>query len=323
MTPTDIEVRLRSYLNDLTSTTPLPRPHLPRDSQAMTDQSETSATIGQTVHVRNAGRLPVGAEYRRGRTADPDRTPRRRGRLLAGVSAAVVIVAGLALAVVYGPRSSDVGGRSAEKTTTATTPTSPSNLPGEIVPIDTTTDRPGPPIHFDGGANIIWVAPDGRTLYVAGGVAGGTGPGGAVIPIETSTDRVLPAIPVGLEPSAFAMTPNEKVLFVLDEGGGTTGAQGGDITPIDTLTDQTGAPILPDTAPTSMVMTPNGKTLYVTDDGFVYAIDVATDQAGPPITVPGGAYASAVTPDGKTVYLTDGNGGDGSAYHRVRAIAIP
>jgi sugar lactone lactonase YvrE len=30
-----------------------------------------------------------------------------------------------------------------------------------------------------------------------------------------------------------------------------------------------------------------------------------------------------VTPDGKTVYVTDGNGGDGSAHHRIRKIAIP
>ena len=30
-----------------------------------------------------------------------------------------------------------------------------------------------------------------------------------------------------------------------------------------------------------------------------------------------------VTPDGTTVYVADGNTGDGSAYHRVRAISIP
>jgi sugar lactone lactonase YvrE len=36
-----------------------------------------------------------------------------------------------------------------------------------------------------------------------------------------------------------------------------------------------------------------------------------------------GQEGIGVTPDGKTVYVTDGNGGDGSAYHRVRAIAVP
>ena len=36
-----------------------------------------------------------------------------------------------------------------------------------------------------------------------------------------------------------------------------------------------------------------------------------------------GQEGIGVTPDGKTVYVTDGNGGDGSAYHRVRAIALP
>jgi DNA-binding beta-propeller fold protein YncE len=99
--------------------------------------------------------------------------------------------------------------------------------------------------------------------------AGGTGSGWVVVPIDTTTNQVLPAIPVGMEPYNFALTPNGKVLFVLDEGGGTKGARGGDITPIDTSTDQPEPPILPNTVPTSMVMTPNGKTLYVTDDGSV------------------------------------------------------
>jgi DNA-binding beta-propeller fold protein YncE len=36
-----------------------------------------------------------------------------------------------------------------------------------------------------------------------------------------------------------------------------------------------------------------------------------------------GQEGVAVTPDGKTLYVADGNGGDGSAHHRVRAIAIP
>jgi hypothetical protein len=36
-----------------------------------------------------------------------------------------------------------------------------------------------------------------------------------------------------------------------------------------------------------------------------------------------GQEGMAVTPSGKTVYVADGNGGDGSAHHRVRAIAIP
>jgi sugar lactone lactonase YvrE len=36
-----------------------------------------------------------------------------------------------------------------------------------------------------------------------------------------------------------------------------------------------------------------------------------------------GQEGIGVTPDGKTVYVADGNGGDGSAHHRVRAIAVP
>jgi sugar lactone lactonase YvrE len=36
-----------------------------------------------------------------------------------------------------------------------------------------------------------------------------------------------------------------------------------------------------------------------------------------------GQEGIAVTPDGKTVYVADGNGGDGSNYQRIRAIAMP
>ena len=36
-----------------------------------------------------------------------------------------------------------------------------------------------------------------------------------------------------------------------------------------------------------------------------------------------GQEGIAVTPDGKTVYVADGNGGDGTAHHRVRVIRIP
>jgi sugar lactone lactonase YvrE len=36
-----------------------------------------------------------------------------------------------------------------------------------------------------------------------------------------------------------------------------------------------------------------------------------------------GQEGIAVTPDGKTIYVADGNGGDGSAYQRIRAISIP
>ena len=30
-----------------------------------------------------------------------------------------------------------------------------------------------------------------------------------------------------------------------------------------------------------------------------------------------------VTPDGTTLYVADGNQGDGSAFHRIRVVAVP
>ena len=301
MKPTDIEVRLRSYLDTLTRATPLVRPDLPRDIQATVDQSRSSsARVGWTVAEDAAMATPW--------TAAPHPKAPRRGRLLVGIAVTVIIVAGLTSAIAYGPRSSDVGGPRVKKTTTVSPPVSSIPTANEVVPIDTTTGRPGEPIPLDFLPEFMSASPDGTMLYVTGDQPSGW----VVVPIDTTTNRALPAIPVGMEPSAFAMTPKGKVLFVLDSGGDTAGAQGGDVIPIDTATDQLGSPILPDTAPTSMVMTPNGQTLYVTDDGSVYPIEVSTDQAGPPITIAGGAfwgqYAIAVTPDGGAVYVQSRNG---------------
>jgi DNA-binding beta-propeller fold protein YncE len=303
MTPIEVETRLRSYLNDLTSTTPLARPDLPRDSYATADQLEAEPTkASRTVEGGVLGK-PVGAQLERSGAAPSLATAHRRGRFLVAMAAATVLVVGLALAIIYGPRSSDIRSLRPEKTATVPPPTSATAAANEIIPIDTTTDRPGVPISLDFTPNFMWAPPEGPMLYAVDLSSG-------VVPIDATTAQVLPAIPVGMEPSAFAMTPNGKTLFVLDQGYDTAGAQGGDVIPIDTATDEPGPPILPNTAPTVMVMTPNGKTLYVADDGSVYPINVATDQAGPPISIVGApyGYAIAVTPNGKTVYVQSING---------------
>jgi YVTN family beta-propeller protein len=300
MIPNDIEMRLRSYLDDLTNMTPLARPSFPREGSAT---EPTLAISGWMVAENAATSTPGAADYQPSWKAPCRPMQKRRSRLMLGIAATLVIVAGLALAFVFGPRSSDVGGPRPDKTTALPPAISGLAAADAVVPIDTTTNRPGVPIPLGGHPDSFWIAPNGLMLYVAGFFDSQW----AVVPIDTVAHRALPAIPVGEEPNAFALTPNGSVLFVLDEGGGSNGAEGGDITPINTSTDQPGPAILADTAPTSMVMTPNGETLYVADDGSVYPVDVTTDQVGPPIKITD-AYTVAVTPDGRSVYVLSGNG---------------
>jgi len=98
MTNTDIERRLRTSLTELTSTTPFANPNCPR----------TQSTAAHASDTRPAGRdgeLRTGGEG-----SSPTRRSIRPVRIVVGAVSAVLFIAGFALAVVYGPGSSDNGG---------------------------------------------------------------------------------------------------------------------------------------------------------------------------------------------------------------------
>jgi hypothetical protein len=94
MTPVDIETRLRASLQELTSTTPLAHPDLPRE-----DPSASTPRVSQP---------PLAKGFARRQDAAHD--PRRRMRVVVGALIVLVVVVGLGVALAAGPRSGAPGG---------------------------------------------------------------------------------------------------------------------------------------------------------------------------------------------------------------------
>ena len=169
---------------------------------------------------------------------------------------------------------------------------------GTVTPIDTATNRAGPPIAVGGGAGPMVATPDGRTLYVATESTPGT-----VVPISTATNLPDLAIRVGGSPDAVAITPDGKTVYVVDYLSGS-------VIPISTTTNKAAPAIPVGASPFAIAITPDGKTAYVTNNGgasgdTVTPINIATNTAAPAVTVGTGPWGVAITPDGKTAYIVD------------------
>ena len=118
MSAHDTEVRLRAALSELTSTTPLINPDRPRTGTARVDRGD--GPVGRTDF---------------GPPSKGDGRPHRlRRRILVGAAAAAVGIGGFALALSYGPRSSDVGGSGSGGALCATCGTGASSPTAEGTP---------------------------------------------------------------------------------------------------------------------------------------------------------------------------------------------
>jgi DNA-binding beta-propeller fold protein YncE len=193
-----------------------------------------------------------------------------------------------------------------------------------VTPLDTTTNKPGTPIHLSHDEADLTITPDGKTLYVASGA--GRGRSGYVTPINTATGTLGTPIRLSTGAETLAITPNGKTLY----------AAGPDaITPISTATNTPGKPIRIENLGPSMAFTPNGKTLYVVSGwstgATIVPISTATNTAGQPIPVStNGAFA--ITPDGKTLYaaalhgvvpISTATNTPGKVIHPADYIGIP
>jgi hypothetical protein len=94
MSAHDTEIRLRAALAELTSTTPLISPVRPRTGTAPVDSVDGAVGLTDVLPPSKGD----GGRYR------------RRNRILVGAAAVAVGITAFALALSYGPRSSDVGG---------------------------------------------------------------------------------------------------------------------------------------------------------------------------------------------------------------------
>jgi hypothetical protein len=123
MSTNDTEVLLRAALNELTSTTPLINPDRPRTGTALGDTADGAVVRADFPPLYQGDR----------------RRHRHKRRILVGAAALVVGIAGFALALSYGPRSSDVGGSGTGGALCATCATGSSSPTSFRLPTETGT----------------------------------------------------------------------------------------------------------------------------------------------------------------------------------------
>jgi DNA-binding beta-propeller fold protein YncE len=185
----------------------------------------------------------------------------------------------------------------------------------QLVPVDLTSGKAGPPIDFGGISRGLVTTPDGKAAYVLQQWYG-------VEAVDLATRTALGFIKVR-NARDFLLTPNGKTLYVLGYSFSRTPSMS--LTAIDTTTNTTIATIELHTGNVfaDLAMAPDGKTVYVvfglsgrgnlrspasirsTDE--IIPVDVATNTARKPIvsgTVPGFlSHGLTISPDSQTGYL--------------------
>jgi DNA-binding beta-propeller fold protein YncE len=181
--------------------------------------------------------------------------------------------------------------------------------PGRVVPIATNNYTLGKAIAVGTDPQAIAIAPNGRMAYVLNGYDAATTPATVPVtltPIDLVTRRALAPVPVGTLPLSMTMSPNGKLIYVIDSSPSHQGEPSG-ITPFNTSTGKAGPEIkLPQaTGPfpvSGLVFTPDGATAYAITASGVIPINTATGTPGKVIglrtSMP---VALAVSPDGSTL----------------------
>jgi DNA-binding beta-propeller fold protein YncE len=188
-----------------------------------------------------------------------------------------------------------------------------------VTPIDTTTNTAGRTITLPDTEPIdIAIDPNGKTAYLAGE--------GGVFPINIATNRAGREIKIPARCWTMAFTPDGKMLYVLDDPGGSIGYQSLTVTPIRTATNTALAPIKLLPVPNlrfgpgpygfDIAITPGGTTAYIVAGdqqgrpyfSSVIPIDLATNKALKPIAIAASGMAAGLvfTPGGRTAYVVSG-----------------
>jgi YVTN family beta-propeller protein len=144
----------------------------------------------------------------------------------------------------------------------------------DVYPIALPAGTVGSPIALGGGVRPLGIAitPDASEAYTAnyGPASAATGSGDTVTPIDLSDDKAQAPLTVGGGPSAIAVAPDGKTVYVLDSNDGT-------VTPIETAgptvgvaiagleTDLRAIAITPDQAPVANFSVASAATGSATD----------------------------------------------------------
>lgn len=181
--------------------------------------------------------------------------------------------------------------------------------PGSVVPIATAIDKAGRSIAVGTAPLAIAITPNGKAAYVLNGIDAATTPEttpATITPIDLATRTALRPIKVGTLPLSMTMSPNGKLLYVVDSSQSNPGEPSA-ITPVHTATD-TSAPAIKlarDTVPFSvsgLAFTENSATAYAITSSGIVPINTATGSLGRTIGLHTAMpVAIAVTRDGATI----------------------
>lgn len=170
---------------------------------------------------------------------------------------------------------------------------------------------------FDGPSGFA-ITPDGKTAYVNnyGGPLGVmSGNGTTVRVVDLTTDTIVgPPITVGLAPAGLAITPDGKLVYVINyvDGNPDTGT----ISIIEISSNTVVGTIPGFFGPFQIAITPDGKYAYVTNFGSnnfspvgttVSIVNLKTNKTETFVRLGTQPAGVAITPDGRFVYVSNYN----------------
>ena len=137
----------------------------------------------------------------------------------------------------------------------------------------------------------VRVSPDGSRLFVATTTT-------TVYIVDTQTRQVVGSVEVGFLPNAFAVHPDERIMYV-------SAAFGGTVTEIDMFTGMVLRTFTVGGLPQDMAVSRKGEHLYVGNEaGYLNEIHLPSGQVLPNIPLAGGAFGIGVTPDDREAYVS-------------------
>jgi YVTN family beta-propeller protein len=165
------------------------------------------------------------------------------------------------------------------------------NQNATVTVIDVATQAPVATIPTNGmPAFAVQVSPDGAQLFVGGG-------GTVVLIIDTQSREIVKSVDVGFAPNAFAVAPDNRILYVSSFAGGS-------VTEIDMFTGTALRTFQVGGTPQGLALNRKGTRLYVGNEaGYLNDIDLASGEIGANIPLAGGAFGVGVTPDDNQAYI--------------------
>jgi YVTN family beta-propeller protein len=148
-----------------------------------------------------------------------------------------------------------------------------------------TYDTEGTPIF------AVQVSPEGDLLFAGGGST-------TLYVLNAQTGEILNRVTVGHAVNAFAVAPDNRILYLSSFAGGT-------VTELDIFTQTVLRTFEVGGTPQGLALNRRGTRLYVANEqGYLNDIDLRSGVIGPTIALAGGGFGVGVTPDDNQAYVT-------------------